>query len=394
MEEKNENPVEEVVQKEQPIVDEAVGKVKVKPKKFSNYNGEDDVYKVDMTKNEETKDVEESTTDDAGVAGSDEATDTAPQQEEVQAESETQESPVLEEITEETVEEVKEEVVSEEKPSVELPENLDKLVSFMNETGGTVEDYVELNKDYSEMDNLTALREYYKATKPHLDAEEIQFLMDETFSYDEEIDEAKDIRKKKIALKEQVAEAKAYLDGQKSKYYDEIKARPTVNNEYQKAMDFFNRHNKESEERQSKFNQAKEVFDNKTNNLFSGEFKGFEFNVGEKKFRFGVKDTDKVKTSQSDINNFVKKFLSKEGVMEDAAGYHKGLYTAMNADSVAKHFYEQGKADALKESIEKSKNINMNPRQVNKEVEVGGIKYRVLSGDSSSDFKFKIKNKK
>jgi hypothetical protein len=218
--------------------------------------------------------------------------------------------------------------------------------------------------------------------------------MDETFSYDEEIDEAKDIRKKKIALKEQVAEAKAYLDGQKSKYYDEIKARPTVNNEYQKAMDFFNRHNKESEERQSKFNKAKEVFDNKTNNLFSGEFKGFEFNVGEKKFRFGVKDTDKVKTSQSDINNFVKKFLSKEGVMEDAAGYHKGLYTAMNADSVAKHFYEQGKADALKESIEKSKNINMNPRQANKEVEVGGIKYRVLSGDSSSDFKFKIKNKK
>ena len=394
MEEKNENPVEEVVQKEQPIVDETVDKIKVKPKKFSNYNSEDDVYKVDMTKNEETKDVEESTTDDAGVVGSDEATDTAPQQEEVQAESETQESPVLEEITEETVEEVKEEVVSEEKPSVELPENLDKLVSFMNETGGTVEDYVKLNKDYSEMDNLTALQEYYKATKPHLDAEEIQFLMDETFSYDEEVDEDKDIRKKKIALKEQVAEAKAYLDGQKSKYYDEIKARPTVNNEYQKAMDFFNRYNKESEERQSKFNQAKEVFDNKTNNLFSEEFKGFEFNVGEKKFRFGVKDTDKVKTSQSDINNFVKKFLNKDGVMEDAAGYHKGLYTAMNADSVAKHFYEQGKADALKESIEKSKNINMNPRQTNKDIEVGGIKYRVLSGDSSSDFKFKIKNKK
>jgi hypothetical protein len=365
--------------------EENVTKVDLKKK------AEETVYKVDLTKKD---DVEESTTDDAGVVGSDEATDTAPEQEEVQAESETQESPVLEEVTEEEPQEKAEEVAEEvavEKSTIELPENVEKLVEFINETGGTVEDYVRLNQDYSQMDNLTALEEYYKITKPHLDAEERQFLMNETFSYDEDVDDEKDIRRKKIALKEQVAEAKAYLDGQKSKYYEEIKAGSKLTKEQQKAIDFFNRYNKESESARQTQERNQNVFNKKTSSLFSDKFKGFEYNVGEKKFRFNVKNVDSVKETQSDIGNFIKKFLNKEGSMEDAAGYHKGLYTAMNADAIAQHFYEQGKADALKSSVEKSKNINMDPRQTNKEVKVGGTTYRVLSGESTSDFKVKIK---
>ena len=309
--------------------------------------------------------------------------------------------PVIEEITneeveekvEELTEEVEEAVAKAEETGKPLPENIQKLIDFMEETGGDLEDYVRLNQDYTDMDNLTVLQEYYKITKPHLTAEERGFLMDENFSYDEEADDEKDIRKKKIALKEQVAEAKAYLDGQKSKYYDEIKAGSKLTPQQQKAWDFFNRYNEESEKTDAKVKAAKSVFDKKTNNLFNDKFKGFEYNVGDKKYRFNIKNMDKVKQTQSYINNFVKKFLNKDGTMEDAAGYHKSLYTAMNADAIAKHFYDQGRADALKDSVAKSKNVNMKPNQVHKNIDVGGVKFRVL-GQDSNDFKFKFKKKK
>ena len=372
--------------------------------------GDDSVIKVDLSKppvteeNENPEQKEEtptSETDDAGVAGGDESTSTTQEQEEVQSETETQEKPVVEEITDEEVEdkveEIKEEVqeaIAEAKTTGKpLPESIEKLMQFMDETGGDLEDYVRLNQDYSNLENTSLLREYYKQTKPHLDNEEINFLMEENFSYDEEVDEDKDIKRKKIALKEQVAEAKAYLDGQKSKYYNEIKAGSKLTTEQQKAIDFFNRYNKESEEVQTRTNEEVKRFAAKTDNVFNNKFKGFEYNVGDKKFRFNVGDVDKVKETQSDVNNYIRKFLDKDGFMDDAAGYHKGLYTAMNADAIAKHFYEQGKSDALKDSIAKSKNINMNPRQSPKTVETGGLKFKVL-GDNSSDFKFKIKNKK
>lgn len=396
--ENEENKVVEQTTQEQPIVDDAVDKIKVKPKKFAA--PEESVAKVDLSKPvedekpEETP-IENATADDTGVVGSDESTNTTPQQEEIQPETETQEQPVLEEVTEETVEQesFEETVVKAEEQEVikaELPQNVDKLVEFMNETGGTLEDYVMLNRDYSQMDNLTALEEYYKITKPHLDAEERAFLMEENFSFDEDVDDDKVIKRKKIALKEQVAEAKAYLDGQKSRYYDEIKAGSKLPPEAKKAMDFFNRYNEESEQNQKKFEQVNNVFKSKTEKVFNN-FKGFEYKVGEKKFRFNVKDVDGVKETQSDINNFVKKFLNEEGAMEDAAGYHKSLYTAMNPDSVAQHFYEQGKADALKESVKKAKNINMDARQAHNEVNIGGTKFRVLNAEAKRDFKIKRK---
>ena len=315
-----------------------------------------------------------------------------------------EEVPVIEEITvedlkdkevvEQKVEQAIEETVATGKP---LPENIQKLVDFMDETGGDINDYVRLNRDVNEMDDSDVLDEYYQMSKPHLTAEERNFLLEDTFGVDEEVDDDKTIRKKKIALKEQVAEAKAYLDGQKSKYYDEIKAGSKLTPEQQEAINFYHKYNEDSENQKKITQKSKRTFLNKTDSFFGQNFKGFEYNVGDKRYRFNVKDVDKVKTTQSDLNNFVNKFVGEDNVtIEDAAGYHKSLFTAMNPDAIAKHFYEQGKADAIKGQIARDKNINVEPRKTHGEVNVGGIKVRAL-GESSSEMKnrsFKIRKRK
>ena len=370
---------------------------KVDMSKFKSAE-DDDVIKVDLSK-PITNETEETTADPAGVVGSDENTGSTEEQEEVQPQAEVQEDelPVLEEVVEEEVQAVEEQVedaiAEAEATGKPLPENIQKLVDFMEDTGGDLNDYVTLNRDLEKLDDSDVLDEYYRKTKPHLSASERNFLLEERFGFDEEVDEERTIRSKKIALKEQVAEARSYLDRQKSKYYEEIKAGSKLTPEQQKAMDFFNRYNKESEENKKLTDSSKKVFQQKTNNLFNDKFKGFEYNVGDKKYRFNVNNATEVKETQSDINNFVKKFLNKNNEMSDAKGYHKSLYTAMNADAVAKHFYEQGKADAMKDSVAKAKNVNMNPRQSHGKIEAGGLKFKVL-GDNSSDFKFKIKNNK
>ena len=372
---------------------------------------DDNVIKVDLTKKTETDAVPEQSTDEVPVRDESETSEKVLEENvETTDEKPTGEStdnvqdeqPVVEEITEEEVKQEVEELTEQAEEAVAeaqqtgkpLPENIQKLIDFMDETGGSLEDYVKLNQDYSELDNLALLKEYYKQTKPHLNSEEIEFMMDDNFSFDAELDEDIDIKRKKLALKEQVAEAKQHLDGAKSKYYEEIKAGSKLTKEQQKAIDFFNRYNKESKEQEEVVEKQTRTFLNKTNQLFNKNFKGFEYNVGEKRFRFNVKDASAVKETQSDINNFIGKFLNKNNEIEDTAGYHKGLFTAMNPDAIAKHFYEQGKADALKDSIAKSKNVSMDPRQeFNGQINTSGIKVRVL-GDNSNDFKFKIKNKK
>ena len=389
MEEENEKVVEEITQETTEQVDES---------KFESA-GDDTVMKVDLSKPPTPKEdeVKESNADDSGVVASTEDADAAQEQEEVQPEAETQEAPVLEEITEEEVEEVEEKVeeaVAEAQATGKpLPENIQKLMDFMDETGGDLSDYVKLNQDYSKLDDQDLLYEYYKQTKPHLNAEEINFLMEDTFSYDEDMDDDRDIRRKKLALKEQVASAKSHLDGQKSTYYEEIKAGSKLTTEQQKAVNFFDRYNKESEVTQKTVKTNSDIFTQKTNNVFNDKFKGFEYNVGDKKYRFNVNNAEEVKNTQSDISNFTKKFLDKNSALTDAKGYHKSLYTAMNADAVAKHFYDQGKADAMKNSIAKAKNVDMNPRQSHGKIEAGGMTVKAL-GSNSSDFKFKIKNNK
>jgi hypothetical protein len=270
-----------------------------------------------------------------------------------------------------------------------VPENLEKLVSFMEETGGTIDDYARLNADYSNVDGEALLKEYYKKAKPHLDSEEIDFVIEDSFSFDEDLDEARDIRKKKLAYKEEVAKAKSYLESLKDKYYAEIKLRPGINPEQQKATDFFNRYNEEQE--LSKVNQ--ERFRSQTDELLNSEFKGFDFKVGEKKFRYGIKDPVKVADNQKDISTFIKTFLNDKGEVADTKGYHKALYAARNADTIAQHFYEQGKTDAIKNQLAKSKNISTEPRRTQDgNVFIDGFKVKAVSGLDSS--KLKIKTKK
>ena len=292
---------------------------------------------------------------------------------------------IIEEEVEEAVEAVQEEVAEAIEEAQEtgqpLPENIQSVVDFMNDTGGTLEDYVKLNTDYASLDENQLLREYYQSSNPNLDAEDISFLMEDKFSFDEEIDDEREVRRKKVARKQALSEAKNHLEGLKSKYYQEVKMGSNLNPEQQKAVEFFNRYNKENEEA----SKVAKVFNQKTDQVFSDKFEGFDYQVGDKKYRFKVKNADKVKSSQSDINNFVKKFLNEKGEMSDAKGYHKSLFTAMNADQVAKHFYEQGKADAMKDSIERSKNVDMSPRGAHQEYTTSnGWKIRAVDGDTSS----------
>ena len=388
MEENNKEVVEEttekVVEKKEQPRDEK-GKFTSKKK-----NKDDGIIKVDLSKpppvKEEVVETKENVIEQPKVV-----------EEVAKKNIEVPEQPVIEEITqEEKVEEIKEvaekAIENMEATGKPLPENIEKLMKFMDETGGDLNDYVQLNRDISKMDDSDVLDEYYKQTKSHLTSEERSFLLEDTYGIDEELDDEKQIRKKKIALKEQVAAARAHLDGQKSKYYEEIKAGSKLTEEQQKAIDFFNR----SEEKKKQTEVHKRTFLNKTDSFFGQDFKGFEYKVGDKRYRFNVKDVDKVKTTQSDINNFVSKFTNEDNTnIEDTEGYHKSLFTAMNADKIAQHFYEQGKADAIKDRVSRDKNINLEPRKTHGEYEAGGIKVKVL-GQTSSDIKnrsFKIRKK-
>jgi len=299
-----------------------------------------------------------------------------------------------EEVKEETKiveQELKEAIRDEKVTGKPLPENIEKLVSFMEETGGDINDYVRLNADYTNINEDVLLREYYKQTKPHLDREEVDFILEDNYSWDEDVDEERAIKKKKLAYKEEIAKARNFLEQTKSKYYDEIKLRPGVTQEQQKAMDFFNRYNKE----QDIATQQHADFEKRTNQMFSNEFKGFEFNVGEKRFRYGVSNPQEVAKSQSNLSHFVKKFLNEDGSVKDHVGYHKAIYAAENADTIAKHFYEQGKADAVKDVVAKSKNINVESRTPASEsdVYVGGFKVKAISGVDSSRLKIKTTKK-
>ena len=376
MENENQTDLEEVInevenEKPQEQVEETP---KVDLSKFESAD-DPDVIKVDLSQ-PITNETEESNPDDTGVARVDESPEPTQEQEEVQPQGEVQEQPL-----------------PIEQPKVEIPENVEKLISFMNETGGDIRDYVNLNRNIEDLDDQDILLEYYKTTKPHLNDEEINFLMEDQFSFDEDLEAERDIKRKKLALKEQVAEAKTYLDGQKSKYYEDLKSGSRLTDEQREAIEFYKKYNEESAQSREVYEAQKSRFDQETNNVLNDDFKGFEYNVGDKEYRFNVKDVNKVRETQSDINNFVKKFLNKDNVMEDAKGYHKALYTAMNPDAVARHFYEQGKADAIKETVANAKNVNTNARSSHGEIEAGGIKVRAL-GDTSSDFKFKIKRKK
>jgi len=355
---------------------------------------------------EEQDAVQEQSSEDGVLRGSseDEKNGEEAEVELQEVQQEKVEEPVIEEITEEEktpvenntggeplVEDKQPEQIKE--PEINLPEGIQDLVKFMEETGGSIEDYSRLNADYSNVDENTLLREYYKQTKPHLSYDEVSFLLDDKFSFDEEIDEERDIKRKKLALKEEVANANKFLNETKEKYYKEVKLGSKLAPEQQKAIDFFDRYNKEQQSAEELLKQQTQHFQQQTSKVFNQEFKGFNFDVGDKKYRFNVKDVNKVKETQSDLLNVFNKYVGDNKMLQDAGGYHKALFAASNPDKIANHFYEQGKADAIKQLSAEAKNINMDPRKTSSGyVEAGGIKVKAISGDDDSKLKFKLKN--
>tara|TARA_R110000823_G_scaffold1999_4_gene8098 strand:+ start:1858 stop:3045 length:1188 start_codon:yes stop_codon:yes gene_type:complete len=351
-----------------------------KLKEFQNKNTDQDVRKNEI------------------ISESDNNQESSGKEESINKEQNSQEEKVLEEVHDTgnaSVTVQANEPVIEEKVETTLqrtlPENIENLVKFMEDTGGGIEEYVRLNADYSSVDDTALLKEYYKSTKGHLDNEEIDFLIEDNFSYDEDIDDDRDIRKKKLTLKEEVAKAKKFLNGMKDEYYKEVKLGSKLSSEQQEAINFYNKYNQEqsvtSEVQQKQYKQ----FEQSTNNVFNEEFKGFDFKVGDKKYRYNVKNAGDVKNYQSDISNFVKEFLDENDMMKDAKGYHKALYAGKNIDKIVSHFYEQGKADAIKQTAINSKNIDMSARTNKPVVEAGGMKFKVLGGEDSSRLKFKIR---
>lgn len=387
------------------------GSFKIKKKTPKKLVGKSEVTKVDLTKKEENNAIQEQSTDEVSVRDEPKTSEGVREQDNKETVEEPAgennnddgktevETPIqlIEEkdqeekdaTTEEKTElkqEPKEVIQNEAKE--ELPENINKLIEFIKETGGDIQDYARLNADYSNVDDYTLIREYYKQTKPHLDTEDVNVIL-EDFDYDKEVDDPKDIRKKQIAYKEEVAKAKNFLEQTKKKYYEEIKLKPSVNSEQQKALDFFNRYKQEEQSKEA----IRQGFVDRTNNYFSNDFKGFDFKLGDKKFRYGIKDPNSVANSQNDLSQFVGTFLDKDGQMSDPAGYHKAIYAARNADTIANHFYEQGRTDAIKEQVAKSKNISTEPRPTaSGEVFVNGLKVKAISGLDSS--KLKIKTRK
>ena len=366
--------------------------LKVKAKKPTNLGKRpnDEVFKVKLKEKEEDA-VQIGETKEVPVGEPAGSSETVSVQEESSSEEKPQVNPIKEVSTEEK--ELEDHVPEEDypinKPKIEIPESVEKLINFMKDTGGNMEDYVRLNADYSNIDEGTLLKEYYAKTKPHLDEEEILFLINDQFNWDEDLAEDREKKKKTLAMKEEVAKARTYLDELKGKYYDEIKLRPGVTQEQQKAMDFFNRYNKQQEQAE----QLHETFKQRTQQLFNEDFKGFDFEVAGKRYKYNIQNREKVAENQSNITNLVGKFLDPDGNVVDPNGYHKAMYAAENVDKIATHFYEQGKADAVKEVVNKSKNLSdVKAREGNKDIFVGGFKVKAISGADST--KLKIQKRK
>jgi len=392
-----------VVEDENPSTAEKETKVL---KKMGLDTGTETVTKVDLRKPKEEKDaIQEQSTDEVLVRDESGASEEVQEKNETQpeepaAESQEKEEAIIEQVeeSEQTKKEpIKEEPIVQEantveQPEVNVPEGVLELVNFMNETGGSMEDYIRLNKNYERLDNKDLIKEYYATTKPHLTSDEVNFLIDDNYSFDKEIDDPIDIKRKELAYKEEIAKAKQYLEGQKSQYYKEVKNTGSLSTDQQKAVNFFNRYNTEQQEIAHQQEKATNQFKLKTNEVFNQEFKGFDFNIDNKTFKYKLKDVDNVKNTQMDVMNVIGSYLDENRTLKDGYGYHKALFAAKNADNIANHFYQLGKTEAVKEISAESKNINMDPRQTGSGVvEAGGIKVRAISGDDSSKLRIKLK---
>lgn len=381
---------------EQAVLDKAVEKGDIEPESAGQ---EPEVPKINLDELNKTEDtVQERKTEEIPVGDKSEASEEVV--EEVQ--EQPNESPLElvqdeepeKEVTEQPkVDQQAADVNKQPEPvqqteQVQLPDGVDKLLKFMEDTGGSLEDYVKMNRDVSQLPDGEVLREYYAQSKPW-DQTDINEYMEDQFTFDEELDDPRDIRAKKRAFKEELYNARKFFETNKEKYYADLKLSRTqeIPQEYQEAYSNYNNYKQELDANK----QLSKVFLDRTEKVFSDDFKGFDFQVGDNKFRYKVANVSETKKMQADISNFVKPYMNDKGEISDAKGYHKALFAARNADKLAQHFYEQGRADALRASAKEAKNINMDPRQEGAIKTSTGQKFKVVSGESSSKLKIKLK---
>ena len=283
---------------------------------------------------------------------------------------------------------------SEREQSNDLPEEVSKYLDYKKNTGRGFEDFVKVNKQYDNLEDDQVLAEYYSLTESDLDKEDIHYLMEEKFSYDEDIDDEKDIKKKNIAKKRELSKAKTYLNELKEKYRIPLESSGTsISEEQVKEIEAYKSYIKNSQSANEIAQKKNEFFVKRTNEVFNPEFKGFEFEVGDKKVKYSYGDVNEMKSKQSDLNNLVNKYVGDDGLINDAKGWHKALSAAMDPQRFASYFYEQGKADAIGDVTKKSKNVNMSIRQTPQSIGDTGFKARQVSDTSGKGLKIRSKKK-
>lgn len=287
-------------------------------------------------------------------------------------------------------------LTSKRKDTPDLPEEIVNYLNYKKETGRGLDDFMRLTKDVDGMNEDQLLFEFWKQQKPHLDSDDVDFELSERFSYDEDADDASDVRKRKIAKKEELAKAKEYFNKLKETYKTKVEStKDFIPAEELEDFNAYKNNKTESQQSQTEATKRSEYFSEKTNELFNEKFEGFEFKLNDKSLKYKPADSIKLKESQSDLNNFVTKHLNEDGYLKDAASYHKSLSLAMNPDSFAKFFYEQGKSDAVNDITKESKNIDMNGiRNATQSASSGGFKVTSVSSGSGSGLRIKSNKNK
>ena len=281
------------------------------------------------------------------------------------------------------------ELMAERKESESLPEDVATYLKYKKDTGRGFEDFLKLSKDYDSMDSDKLLREYLSSTQNGLDPEDIDVLMEE-YSFDEDVDDESRIKRVKISRKRAIAEAKSYLNEQKEKYKLPLESRGnSMSPEESEGLEAYRQYTQQAKTLQEENNRKRQWFDQKSEEVFSKDFKGFEFNIDEKKVIFSPGTAAELKKSQSTPSNFISKFLDESGLIKDAVGYHKALSIAMNPEKFAKFFYEQGQASATEDVLRKTKNINMSERKTPEVVSKGGMQVKSVTPDSGRSLKIR-----
>ena len=272
-----------------------------------------------------------------------------------------------------------------------LPEDVNAFLNFKKETGRGLEDFYRVNQDFSKITPERLLADYIRETNPDLDDEDIAFEYESKFSYDEDYDDEKEIKRKKLALKKELGKASKYFEDQKEKYKAPLASRmeSSISAEDKEALDSYKQYISQSTATQQDQAKKTEYFLNKTNELFSDEFKGFDFKVGDKEVSYKPGTPEQLKAQQTDISKFFSNFVNEEGLIKDAKQYHKTIAAAMNPDAMAKFFYDMGKADAIDDSVRQSKNIDMSVRNSPQNIDKGGFTVTALDNDHGSRLKIK-----